>query len=286
MNGHWNGKVAAITGAASGIGRAVALELDRRGVSLALADWDEQGLHDTRALLQRDAFVTQVDVGDRQQMAAFAAGAADAYGTVHQIYNIAGLGGGATHIADESYDQFERMFAVNVWGVIHGTKEFLPYLLTSCDGHVINISSLNGIMAQPGIGAYCTSKFAVRGFTEALRAELLLDRAPVRVTVVHPGGVRTAIRDAKPVHLGGRPGDVEAAAAFTEAARRRNEIYKHMLFILTADEAARQIVRGVDRKKGRVLLGQARFVDRLVRAIPEHYPKIVAAWSRKTFQAT
>lgn len=284
MSDYFSGKVAAVTGAASGIGRAVALELGRRGARLALADWDERGLDETQRLLQSEAMTMRVDMSKRDQVAAFAAAAAARFGTVHQLYNIAGLGGGSTSIADQSYEQFEKLFGVNVWGVIYGTKEFLPHLLASEDGHIINISSLNGIMGQPGIGAYCTSKFAVRGFTESLRSELILQQAKVLVTVVHPGGVRTAIRDAKPVGLGGEPGALEREAAFTEQERIRNEIYKQKLFKMSADEAARRILRGVERRKGRVLLGQACWVDKLVRAIPEQYPLVVAAWSKRTFE--
>lgn len=280
---YFSGKIVAVTGAASGIGRAVAVELHRRGAKLALADWDAEGLERARSSFGADALTMRVDTGDRGQVAAFAAAAAERFGNVHQLYNIAGLGGGATSIADERYEVFERTLRVNLWGVIHGTKEFLPHLIASGDGHLVNISSLNGIMGQPGIGAYCTSKFAVRGFTESLRTELLLEGAPVRVTVVHPGGVRTAIRDAKPVELGGEPGALEVEAALTDAERHRNEIYKQKLFKMSAEEAATQILRGVERGRGRVLLGQARMVDRLVRTLPEQYPRIVAAWAKKTF---
>jgi len=283
MGKSFEGKVAAVTGAASGIGRAVALELGRRGARLAIADWDERGLEETRSSLPDDTFSMKVDMSDRAQVEAFASATAAHFGRINQVYNIAGLGGGATSIADEDYQVFERTLGVNLWGVIYGTKQFLPHLIASGDGHVVNISSLNGIMAQPGIGAYCTSKFAVRGFTETLRTELLLSNAPVKVTVVHPGGVRTAIRDAKPVELGGKPGALEAEASLTDAERHRNEIYKEKLFKMSAEDAATQIVRGVSRGKGRVLLGQARMVDRLVRALPEQYPRIVARWSRKTF---
>ncbi len=284
MTDPFSGKIAAVTGAASGIGRAVALELGRRGARLALADWDEQGLGETRRLLSSDPLAMRVDMSDKEQVSAFASATVERFGGTHQLYNIAGLGGGSKSIEEHSYEQFERVFGVNVGGVIYGTKEFLPHLIASGDGHIVNISSLNGIMGQPGIGAYCTSKFAVRGFTETLRAELLQQDAPVGVTVVHPGGVRTAIRDAKPVERGGDPGALEAEAALSEQERSRNEVYKRKLFKMSAEEAAGRILRGVERRRGRVLLGQARWVDRLVRAVPEQYPRIVAAWSKKTFE--
>lgn len=283
MTDRFAGKVAVVTGAASGIGKAVALELAKRGARLALADWDEAGLSETNRLLGGGALTKRVDMSSREQVASLARETIERYGIVHQLYNIAGLGGGGKSIEAHSYEQFERVFGVNIWGVVYGTKEFLPHLIASGDGHVINISSLNGIMGQPGIGAYCTSKFAVRGFTETLRAEMLQQGAPVSVTVVHPGGVRTAIRDAKPVQFGGEPGALEAEAAMSDSERRRNEIYKQKLFKMSAEDAAERILKGVQRRRGRVLLGQARWVDVLVRLIPEQYPRIVANWSRKTF---
>lgn len=278
-------RIAVVTGAGSGIGRAVALGLHRRGARLALADWDAAGLDEIRGLLEDDdVFTMRVDVSKQDQVAAFAAAVQDRFGGADQLYNIAGLGGGGRSIAEHSYEQFERIFGVNVWGVIYGTKEFLPQLSRSSAAHIVNISSLNGIMGQPGIGAYCTSKFAVRGFTETLRAELLQQGSSIGVTLVHPGGVRTAIRAAKPVELGGEPGAIEAEASMSDAERRRNEIYERKLFKMSAEDAAEQILRGVQRRRGRVLLGQAKWVDRLVRLAPERYPRIVASWSKRTFE--
>src|SRR4051794_11400431 len=271
------GKVAVVTGAGSGIGRALAVGLAERGARLAIADWDANGLDDTaQQLLARgaDTLSTRVDMSDRGAVAEWAADVARHFGVVHQIYNNAGIAAGGPLIAETDYDGFERVLAVNLWGVVHGTKEFLPHLVASGAGHVINVSSLNGFMAQPGLAPYVTSKFAVRGFTEALRTEMLAARLPVAVTVVHPGGVRTNIARSAYGH------DVS-----TIPAEHLNRIatYERRLFKTSAEEAARIILTAVERKKGRVLIAQARAVDRLVRLLPESYPRHVVAWGRRLF---
>jgi NAD(P)-dependent dehydrogenase (short-subunit alcohol dehydrogenase family) len=267
------GKVAVVTGAGSGIGRALALGLAQRGARLALCDVDPVGLGETAEMVGTPVHTERVDVSDRAAVAAYATAVAGHYGVVHQLYNNAGVGALARPLAETDYATFERLIDINLWGVIHGTKEFLPHLIASGDGHVVTLSSLNGILAQPNMTAYCTTKFAVRGFTESLRAELLLHRHPVAVTVVHPGGVRTNIRNAVIARTG--PLDPEAA--------RRNEVYESRLFRTTPDEAARQILTGVERGKGRVLIGQAHRVDRIVRLLPALYPRVVARWERRTF---
>jgi NAD(P)-dependent dehydrogenase (short-subunit alcohol dehydrogenase family) len=216
----------------------------------------------------------RVDVSDRDAVAAYAAAVAGHYGIVHQLYNNAGVGALARPLSETDYATFERLIGINLWGVIHGTKEFLPHLIASGDGHVITLSSLNGILAQPDMTAYCTTKFAVRGFTESLRSELLLHRHPVAVTVVHPGGVKTNIRNAV----------MARAGALDPGAARRNEVYESKLFRTTPDEAARQILSGVERGKGRVLIAQANRVDRIVRLLPGFYPRVVARWERRTFR--
>jgi NAD(P)-dependent dehydrogenase (short-subunit alcohol dehydrogenase family) len=270
-------KVAVVTGAGSGIGRALALGLAQRGARLAIADWDDGGLQATAERLRArgsQPLAVVVDVADRSAVAALAAHVVEHFGVVHQVYNNAGIAGVGASIADTDYAAFERVLGVNLWGVVHGTKEFLPHLIASGDGHVINVSSLNGFMAQPGLAPYITSKFAVRGFTEALRAEMLAARLPVAVTVVHPGGVRTNIaRSAYGPGAGSMPAE----------HLDRIATYERKLFRTSADDAARIILTGVRRKKGRVLIAQARAVDRLVRLLPESYPRHVVAWGRRLF---
>jgi NAD(P)-dependent dehydrogenase (short-subunit alcohol dehydrogenase family) len=178
------GKVAVVTGAGSGIGRALALELARRGARLALSDIDDSGLAQTAAQIAAEIPAAPVhtqllDVSDREATGIYADTVASHYGVVHQIYNNAGIGGSRT-VLENDFALYEHVLAVNLWGVIHGTKWFLPHLISSGDGHVINVSSLNGYMAQDELSAYCTSKFAVRGFTETLAIEMHKAKLPVR----------------------------------------------------------------------------------------------------------
>ena len=258
--------VAAVTGAGSGIGRAVALELAAKGVRLALSDVDDSGLDTTRARAEaRGAEVRTkvVDVADRAAVAAWAQDAVDHFGVVHQLYNIAGVAGGGRRLTDLTYADIERVLDINLWGVIHGTKEFLPHLIASGHGALINVSSLNGFLAQPSLAPYCASKFAVRGFTEAVRAEMLADGHPVTVTVVHPGGVKTNIATAALEH--GRASGREVTAEDEE----RTRFYNEKLFRTTAEQAGRTIVDGVAAGRPRILIGSdAKQVDAVVRLAP------------------
>ncbi|MEI2778404.1 MAG: SDR family NAD(P)-dependent oxidoreductase [Tetrasphaera sp.] len=164
------------------------------------------------------------------------------------------------------------MLAVNLWGVIHGTKEFLPHLIDSGDGQVVNISSLNGFLAQPGMSAYCTAKFGVRGFTEVLRAEVARDRLPVRIMVVHPGGVRTNIATAALCRA------AEQGEPVTDADEKATRFYNEKLLRMDPAEAAGIILDAVAAGRSRVLVGaDARAVDTLVRMLPARAPR-VAAW--------
>jgi short-subunit dehydrogenase len=161
---------------------------------------------------------------------------------------------------------------VNLWGVIHGTKAFLPHLIASGDGHVVNVSSLNGYLAQGGMTHYCTSKFAVRGFTEAVRSEMLRDGHPVQVSSVHPGGIKTNIADAALASAR------ELGLPVTEADERRRKAYNEKLLRMDPADAARIIVDGVEKGRGRILVGQdAKVVDAFVRLLPARYPKVALA---------
>ena len=275
------GKVAVVTGAGSGIGRALALGLARRGARLALSDVDEDGLAETARPARAagaDVHTARLDVSDRAAFQAYAEAVAGHYGVVHQVYNNAGVGGVARPLVETDYAEVDRVLGVNLWGVIHGTREFLPHLIASGDGHVVNVSSLNGFMGQAYMAAYCASKFGVRGFTEAVRAEMRAGHHPVRVTVVHPGGVKTNISTAALAGAG--------ALAPAERARqeRRTRVYNETLFRTTADEAARVVLDGVEAGRERVLVGaDAKGVDLGVRAFPALYSRVVAWWERRTF---
>lgn len=232
------GKVAVVTGAGSGIGQALALELARSGAKLAISDVDIKGLSRTEELLRytgASVKADHLDVSDRQRFLAYADEVRDHYGVVNQIYNNAGIA--FTGNVDMSrFDDMERVMAVNYWGVVHGTKAFLPHLIASRNGHVINISSLWGIFAAPGQSAYNASKFAVRGFTEALRQELMLAGSPVHVTAVYPAGIKTAIA---------RNAMAAEGLDRTELA----ELFDTRLGRESPDRTARTILHGVNRKR-------------------------------------
>jgi NAD(P)-dependent dehydrogenase (short-subunit alcohol dehydrogenase family) len=266
------GKVAVVTGAGSGIGRALAVGLAERGARLALSDVDEKGLNGTVERVKSLGAEVQaqvLDVTDRDAVSAYAAAVHEHYGVVHQIYNNAGVAGGST-VLETDYASYERILGVNLWGVIHGTKEFLPHLIASGDGHVVNVSSLNGIMGQASMSAYCASKFAVRGFSESLAVEMLTAGNPVKVTVVHPGGVRTNIATAA-------FSEAQQAGLATPEHERRTRIYNDKLLKMPPPQAAKIILDGVDAGKSRVLVGNdAKLVDVLVRLLPRWYTRIQA----------
>ena len=272
------GKVAVVTGAGSGIGRAVATELAARGARVAISDVSEEGLAGTAAALARrgaDVHQQTLDVADRDAVEAYAAAVAEHFGVVHQIYNNAGIAF-SRRVVETDYADYERVFGVNLWGVIHGTKAFLPHIIASGDGHVINTSSLNGFFAQDQMTHYCTTKFAVRGFTEAVRSEMLADGVPVQVSVVHPGGIRTNIANAA----------LESARQLglpvTEADERRRQVYNEKLLKMDPAKAARIIVDGVEANRPRILVGNdAKAVDALVRLLPSRYARIAVAFDKR-----
>jgi short-subunit dehydrogenase len=265
----FNGKVAVVTGAGSGIGRALASELAGRGARLALSDVDGDGLAVTAAQVQAagaEVYTEQLDVADRPAMAAHARAVRDRFGVVHQLYSNAGVAH-VGPIEETPYSEFERVMAVNFWGVLHGTKEFLPHLIESGDGHVVTISSVFGLVAAPWVSGYDASKFAVRGFTEALRAELLATRRPVRVTCVHPGGVRSAFAEHSSASAGEDMAAIESAF--------------HKIALTTPDGAARAILRGVQLRRARVLVGpDARVADVAHRVFGSQYERVAALAAR------
>lgn len=257
----FEGKVAAITGAGSGIGRALAVDLARQGCHLALSDVDESGLAETVARCEgRGVKVTsaRVDVADRAAVEAWADAVVAEHGTVNLIFNNAGVALGAS-IEGMSYEDFEWLMNIDFWGVVHGTKAFLPHLKASGEGHVVNVSSVFGLFAVPSQSAYNSAKFAVRGFTDALRMELEIEGAPVSATTVHPGGIRTNIAksarmDPSAADVGDGSSSEQMAADFEKALRTSPE------------KAARQILKAVRRNRRRTLVGpDAKAVDLISR---------------------
>jgi NAD(P)-dependent dehydrogenase (short-subunit alcohol dehydrogenase family) len=245
---NFNGRVVAITGAASGIGRALAVDLASRGAHLGLADLDAVGLAETVGLCEGHGIkVTsaELDVADRAAVFAWADKVADEHGAVNMIVNNAGVNLAAT-AAEQSIDDFEWVMDIDFWGVVHGTQAFLPHLRAADEGHVVNISSVFGLVSIPGQSAYNAAKFAVRGFTDALRMELEIEGSNVSVTTIHPGGIKTNI-----VKSGRRDDTVRAIGQ--DPADMQDEFDK--LAISSPEKAARQILKAVERNRRRALIG-------------------------------
>jgi short-subunit dehydrogenase len=264
-----SGSAAAVTGGASGIGRALARELAARGCDLALADRDEAGLASVVAELAksgRKVTTHRVDVSEPAQIDAFAAAAIAAHPTLNILINNAGVALlGRFKEIDQT--QFEWLMNTNFWGVVHGTRVFLPQLSSRPAAHIVNISSIFGIIAPPGQTAYCASKFAVRGFSEALRHELKLALSPVKLSVVHPGGIATNIVR-----------NMRTGVAVTDNARRAEviEYFDKEFAKTTAQAAATAIVAGIEKNAPRILIGgDARMLDRLQRILPGTYFRIL-----------
>jgi Short-chain dehydrogenases of various substrate specificities len=270
------GRVAAITGAGSGIGRALALELARRGCEVALADRNAEGLDATAA--QVGALGVRVsrrtlDVAEPGALAAWAQSVVADHGRVNLIFNNAGVAL-ISPVQGMSEDELRWIMDINFWGVVRGTQAFLPHLQAAGEGHVINVASVFGLMAVPSQGGYNASKFAVRGFTEALRMELELARSPVSATVVLPGGIRTAIADSARYS--------EAMKALSAHSPERLKADFGEVLRTSPERAARVILAGVRRNRRRVLIGaDARFIDWLVRWLPAGHQRLVLAASRR-----
>jgi butyryl-CoA dehydrogenase len=263
------GTVGAVTGAGSGIGRALAIALARRGAHLALSDVDEAGLAETVTLCEgRGVKVTstRVDVADRDAVYAWAEQVVADHGTVNLIVNNAGV----ALIADVRQmtdDDLEWLMGINFWGVVHGTRAFHPHLEASGDGHIVNLSSIFGLFSVPSQSAYNAAKFGVRGFTDALRMELEIDGSCVSCTTVHPGGIKTTI---------GR----SARTADAAAAELGNNFEK--IAMTTPEKAARQILAAVEKDKRRALIGpDAKVLDVISRVPGSLIHRALVAGSRR-----
>jgi short-subunit dehydrogenase len=261
--------VVVVTGAASGIGRALAIRLARESIAgIAIADVNAAGLAETEKLIDRSKLnltTHVVNVADKDEMAKFAAAVAESHGRVTHVINNAGvaLGGG---VADVSLDDMRWLMGINFWGVVYGTKLFLPYLEKERSAHIVNFSSLYGLIAPPGEATYCASKFAVRGFTEALRHEL--EDTNIAVSVVHPGGVKTNIANNARIGAGVKLSESEIA--------KRREKMNELLSRTTPEQAAEIIVRGIKKRAPRILIGtDAHVLSRIVRLFPRGYFSVI-----------
>ncbi len=258
-------KVAVVTGAGSGIGQALAVELGRAGAKVAISDVDVAGLADTEDQLKAigaPVKVDKLDVTDRSAFLAYADAVNEHFGKVNQIYNNAGITFIGS-IADSRFADIERVMDVDYWGVVNGTKAFLPHLIASGDGHVVNISSALGLFSSPGQAAYVSAKFAVRGFTEALHQEMAAAGHPVAVTTVHPGGVKTAFAR-----------NASAVAGLDQAELA--DVFEEQQAKTTPQRAAQLILAGVRKNKPRVLVGpDVKVMDLLVRLAGPNYERLL-----------
>jgi short-subunit dehydrogenase len=281
------GAAAAVTGAASGIGRALSLELAARGCDLALADRDEAGLQAVAAEIaktsdktsdksgQRKVTVHGVDVGVPSQIEAFARAAIAAHPGLNIVVNNAGVAlMGLFNELDQA--EMEWLMNINFWGVVHGTRAFLPHLSQQKQAHIVNLSSIFGIIAPPGQTAYAAAKFAVRGFSESLRHELAMANSPIKLSVVHPGGVATNIAR-----------NSRTGTGMTDNARRAQSIERFDAVAKTTPAAAAlRIIAGIEKNAPRILIGNdARFMDLLQRLRPGTYWSVLAKRIEKAVKA-
>jgi short-subunit dehydrogenase len=273
------GAAAAVTGAASGIGRALALELAARGCDLALADRDEAGLRTVAAEIgkahSRNVTVHRVDVGEPHEIEAFAQAAVAGHPGLNIVVNNAGVALlGQFHEIDQA--QMDWLMTINFWGVVHSTRAFLPQLSQKPEAHIVNLSSIFGIIAPPGQTAYSAAKFAVRGFSESLRHELQMAASPVRLSVVHPGGVTTNIvRNSR------------TGVGVTDNERRGQVIERFdSVARTTPTAAALRIIKGIEKNELRILIGNdARFMDLVQRFRPATYWPVLARRIEKMAKA-
>ncbi len=264
--------VAAVTGAASGIGRGLALDLARRGCSLALSDVQREALEKVAAEAAEhgspEVTTTVLDVRDRDAFTAHAAEVVDHFGRANLVANNAGV---ALHaeVLEQSREDVEWIMDVDFWGVVNGTEAFLPHLIASGNGRVVNVSSLFGLIAMPGQSAYNAAKFAVRGYTEALAMELRLADRPVTATCVHPGGIRTGIARAARVAPG-------------RDAERLAEFFEQRLARMAPERAAEVILRAAEAGRPRVTVGiDAMAAHGLQRLLGSGYQRLVTTLATK-----
>lgn len=271
----FNNKVVAITGAGSGIGQALAVSLAQLGTHLAISDVNEANVASTAAQCQSHGVTVKhykLDVSSRNAIYAHAEEVVRDFGKVNMIINNAGVAVHAS-VRELTDDDFHWLMNINFWGMVHGTRAFLPHLIASGEGHVVNLSSIFGVVGVPKQGAYNASKFGIRGFTEALRQEMKLEKLPVGVSCVHPGGVKTNI--ARAARKGTSDAQKDIATTFEEFA------------LTTPTQAARTILNGVRSNKGRIFVGRdARVIDLIQRLLGWRYESIVGPAYERRMNAT
>jgi short-subunit dehydrogenase len=258
-----------ITGAGSGIGRSLAIKFAEMGAALILTDNNLNGLvasHEKILSITAQCSYYHVDVSDYPAMQELSSAVFEKHGDIDVLINNAGVNL-MDQFVDGNLDDFHWLMNINFWGVVNGVKIFLPSLLRQPEAHIINVSSIFGIMSIPGQAAYNSSKFAVKGFTEALKMELAGTK--VKVSSVHPGGVKTEIAN-------------NARVGSTTLASRDKLIKEfNKLTYTTADKAAMDIIKGIQRDKRRIMIGwDARIADMIVRLFPSHYEDLMGLEKR------
>lgn len=264
----FSGKVVVITGAGSGIGRELAVQIAQSGGKLALSDVDLEGLRGTQLLLPEgaEARLYQVDVSRREDVFAHADAVKQDFGTVHFVFNNAGTGVIGT-IAHLSIEEIEWLLNINLWGVIYGCKAFLPMMLEQREGCLVNVSSLFGLVSYPTQGAYNISKFGVRALTECLWAEL--EGSGVRAVSVHPGGIKTNIEK------------LSRRAALAGREEALFDAFSKKMLNTPADQCVATILAGIERGERRILAGKGGWMVHWVsRLFPNHYDRILRVLTR------
>ena len=260
---YFQGKVAVITGAASGIGKALALKLAEQGCNLALADRDMEGLIAVRTKIMEfdvKCIAEDFDVSNKEAFISFAESVNSEFSSVDMLFNNAGVTL-IDSVKDQSFEDFHWIMNINFWGVVYGSHAFLPFLQKSPQAHLVNVSSVFGLLSLPGQSAYNSSKFAVRGFTEALKMEMA--GTNVSVHCVHPGGIKTNISN-------------NAKVTSKSISKSQNVENFNKLAKTTPEEAADVILQGVEKNKRRILIGKdAKLLDRIVRWFPATYEKLL-----------
>ncbi len=265
-----NGKVAVITGAGSGMGKELAIQLAAKGAKVALNDWNGDNLQATLDIVKKNGgtgIAKRYDVANREAVYAFKDEVLNTFGQVDIVINNAGIALPSYNVEDAPYDEFEKLMNINFWGVVYGTKAYLPHMQTRPEAVIANTSSVFGIMGFPTQGPYCAAKFAVKGFTESLRLELAAQESKVSTLSIHPGRIFTDIVR----NVEHQPGTVTEAEK-AEMARAFDEGGDGT----TAADAAAQIIKAIQKVKPRLLIGSdARFIDRMVRLLPTKYAGII-----------
>ena len=265
-------RTAVVTGAGSGIGRATAILLAQRGCRLAIADINAEGLAETARLVRetgRPVTTHVVDVSNKARMQELATEVVDAHGAVHILINNAGVAVVST-FKEHTLEDFEWLMGINFWGVVYGCKFFLPHLSLADEAHIVNISSVFGLLGIPQQTSYCASKFAVRGFSESLRIELASSH--VGVTSVHPGGIATNIvADAR---LTGEAEDPKAHARMVKSFKK----------MMPPSEAAAAIVRGIERNKPRVLITRETYIADVAKRLAPALTTELFGWGYERYR--